>query len=863
MYKNIHYDSFNKEIHLWDDTDGYSKFKYKEYAYTPDEYGEYISIDGHKVKKITSWSEQAEQMGMIYESNVPATTRTLVDLYYESDEPSIGLVILPIDIEVAKEESYSSAEDAANKITSISYYSYKEKLYYCLLLDTNRPPGEYTDTITINLPEGGIKTINAKYFTFNSEFDLLKIFLREYNLIKPDVITGWNVEFFDIPYLYNRIVKVLGKDWANLLSPIKVCKSKPAGDFNQLKIYIAGVSILDYIMLYKLFTYSESPNYKLDTIAKLELGRGKIEYNGDLQKLYETNIKKFAEYNIIDVELIVAFEDKLQFIAIARGICHKGHVPYEDIIFSSKYLDGASLVFCKLNNLVASSNKAEGKEDENDQAEGAFVKEPVPGLYKWVYDIDLTSLYPSNIISLNISPETKFARILNYSETDFGKNVERIYKIELIKDKTPVGKFSDEGFKSNTIIVKSSKELRQYLEKNNLSISSNGILYTLDKTGLIPSILKKWFAERKEYNALKAKYADEGNRDLQSLYDKKQLVTKILLNSFYGVLLLKSFRFYDKDNGEAVTLTGKSVIGWSMKVADNWYSKILGTYNELCIYLDTDSLFYSAVPIIEHKYGSVDNLTDEQLVQYTLDVASEVQTSINTSYDVYAKRLHNVVDHMWNIKQEYVSKRALWLDAKKRYAQWIVNKEGRPTDKIEVKGIDVVRSNYPKAFREFTKGILTDILHDKDKNYLNKKVQEFGYMIKDSFIYDIMLPTGVKELKKWNTDGNKYLKGTPVHVKAAMNYNKLLEHWKIKSIPKLTDGDKILWCYLNQNEFGFKSIASTGDDPPEVLGFITKYIDRMDLFENTLKNKLQSFWDALGWGSIVTNANTNKFFNFK
>lgn len=864
MYKNIYFDSFNKDIHLWDDVEGYSKFKYKEYAYTPDPNGQFTSIDGHKVKRIAEWSDQALNMGMIYEANVPATTRTLVDLYYESDELSHGLVVLPIDIEVAKEGSYSTTAEANNTITSISYYSYKENLYYCLLLDKNRPPSEYNDIVEIKLSEEATKTVQTKYFTFNSEFDLLKVFLREYNLIKPDVITGWNVEFYDVPYLYNRICKVLGKDWANGLSPIKICKSSPAGDFNQLKVSIAGVSVLDYLMLYKKFTYSESPNYKLDTIAKAELGRGKIEYDGDLQKLYETNIKKFAEYNIVDVELIVAMDAKLNLLDIARGLCHKGHVPYEDIIFSSRYLDGASLVFCKINGVVASTNKATGKDEESDSAEGAFVKEPTPGLYKWVYDIDLTSLYPSNIISLNISPETKFARVLNYSEDAFAKQVDRKYKIELIKDTTPVGKFSESGFKSNVVLLNNSSELRQYLEDNNLSISSNGILYTLDKPGLIPSILRKWFAERKEYNKLKAEYAASGNEDLQSLYDKKQLVTKILLNSFYGALLLKSFRFHDKDNGEAVTLTGQSVIKWSMRVADQYYSKVLGSPKELCIYLDTDSLFYSALPIIEHTYGNIDNLSDEQLTQYTLDVATAVQTTINSSYNVYAKKLHNVTDHMWSIKQEYVSKRALWLDAKKRYAQWIVNKEGLPTDKIEVKGIDVVRSNYPKAFREFTKSILTDILHDKDKTFLNKKVQEFGYLIKDSYIFDIMLPTGVKEISKWKTEGGRFLKGTPVHVKAAMNYNKLLDQWNVKHLPKIADGDKIQWCYLNKNEFGFETMALTGDnDPLEFVGFVATYIDKNDLFENTLKKKLQSFWDALGWGAIISNENINKFFKFK
>jgi len=862
MYKNIYFDSWNNDIHLWDSIEGYSKFKYQPYAYQVDLKGDHITMDGQNVKKVTDWPETAEKLGMIYEHDVPAVTRTLIDLYPDSDDISTGLVILPLDIEVAKEGSYSTTEEAGNTITAISYYSYKENLYYCLLLDKNRPPSEYDDDVIIKLPNDETKTVKAKYFTFKSEFDLLKVFLREYNLIKPDVITGWNVEFFDMPYLYNRISKVLGKDWAKGLSPIKICKTRPAGDFNQLKVVIAGVSILDYLSLYKNFTYSESPNYKLDTIAKEELKRGKIEYDGDLDKLYNTDIKKFAEYNIVDVELIVSLNEKLDLIDIARGICHKGHVAYEDFIFPSKYLEGASLTFCKRNNLVASSQKPH-ESDDDEKAEGAFVKDPKPGLYKWVYDIDLTSLYPSNIISLNISPETKFGRVLNYDPLKFAANKDIVYNVELIKEKSNAGKFSEEGFKTNKLRFTHSIELRTYLKKNNLSISSNGILYSLDKVGLIPSILKRWFAERKEFNKLKREYTESGDKNLAALYDKKQLVTKILLNSFYGVLLLKTFRFHDKDNGEAVTLTGQTVINFSEKAANLKYAQILGTHDSLCIYVDTDSLFYSAVPIIEHRYGSIDLLTDEEIIKYTLDVATEVQSFINKSYDSYADKFHNVKEHMWNIKQEYVSKRALWLDSKKRYAQWMVNKEGYPVDKIDVKGIDVVRSNFPKAFREFMKGILTDILHDKDKTLLNKKVQQFGYTIKNTYINDIMLPTGVKDIQKWKTEG-KHIKGTPVHVKAAMNYNRLLDMFNITNIPKINDGDKILWCYVNKNQFGFETMALTGnDDPKEILNFVTEYIDRNDLFENTLKSKLQSFWDALNWGAIITNENTNKFFKFK
>lgn len=278
---------------------------------------------------------------------------------------------------------------------------------------------------------------------------------------------------------------------------------------------------------------------------------------------------------------------------------------------------------------------------------------------------------------------------------------------------------------------------------------------------------------------------------------------------------------------------------------------------------DTDSIFLSIESILEHMYGDIKEIETDQLVKYTLELATEFQEYINNMYNLYAIKCHNTKNHNWFIKQELIASSGLFMAAKKRYALWIINKKGTPVDKIEVKGIDVVRSNYPKAFREFTKSILTDILHDKDKTFLNKKVQEFGYLIKDSYIFDIMLPTGVKEISKWKTENGKFLKGTPVHVKAAMNYNTLLDQWGVNYLPKISDGDKIQWCYLNKNEFGFDTMALTGDnDPLEFVGFVAKYIDKNDLFENTLKNKLQSFWDALGWGAIISNENINKFFKF-
>lgn len=617
MYKNITFDKFNNKIHLWDDIEGYSNFEYKPFAYIVDPNGEYVTIDGHKVKKVHQWSESAEDIGLVYEHDVSPIMKTLIEKYWETDDISQGIVVMPLDIEVAKEGAYSTPQDADNTITSISYFNQHDKSYYCLLLDKNRPSREYSDKIEI-----GGKKLNVIYFTFKSEFDLLKVFLREFNLIKADILTGWNVEWFDIPYLYNRITKVLGKDWANGLSPIKRCHFRNAGEYNNLRLYIDGISIMDYLTLYKKFTFNEQPNYKLDTIAKIELGRGKIEYEGDLDKLYETDIMKFAEYNIVDVELIVSLDEKLQLLDIARGICHKGHVPYEDFIYSSKYLDGASLVYCKRNNLIASSNKSEGKNND-EQAEGAFVKMPKKGLHKWVIDLDLESLYPGNIRTLNISPETKFGRILNYDQEDYIRGADRKYIIELIKDNSVTGKFNfNNKSLTNKIVLNNSNELKNYVELNKLSISSNGILYDLSRPGLIPSILTLWFQERKEYQSKKKECDKVGNKELSQLYDKKQLITKILLNSFYGVLLLKSFRFYDKENGEAVTTTGKSVIGFSMKAANHLISNELNIKEDYCIYGDTDSVDGRAcIRINGEENKSIDQTFDtyKQISRYVID----------------------------------------------------------------------------------------------------------------------------------------------------------------------------------------------------------------------------------------------------
>lgn len=844
MYKNLHVDRNSQMVHLW--TDGkngdvpYSCFPFERYAYQVDPKGDKITLNGLKVKKVTNWSKEAEKQGLVFEHDVRTETRVLIDRYFQSDDVSVDHNILFLDIEIAKEGKYSKPSEAFNTITSIAYYSSVEKKYHCLLLD---PDCKLED-----------KVIEGTFLRrFSREDQLLAAFITEYRKLNVSIITSWNGDTFDMPYLFNRLTNVLGDKVAKKLSPIGIVYPNEYG--RDYSIKIAGVSQLDYLKLYKNYNYNEEPRYTLDAISKKELKRGKVEYEGSLDSLFENDILKFIQYNVSDVELLVAMNDKLDFIALAMGICHKGHVPYEDFSMSSRVLDGALITDCKRNNIIA--NKTSKTEDSHgEKAEGAFVKLPTPGIYEYVYDLDLESEYPNNIKSLNISPETKWGRVENYSVDDFSTKTDREYQVEKILIKHLTDNWNDE--EESNFHFSNHDEFINFLTENNLSISSAGILYSLDKKGLIPDILTKWGLERTEFRATAKKYHNEGDMEKYRYYDRKQLVQKILLNSLYGVLLLPTFRFYDRENGESVTISGQTLVKFSAKMGNHYYQKQIqnDVLKDYCIYSDTDSVFFEALPMIEHRYGK-ENHSEQFLIEKTLEIAKEVEDFINKSYAFYAKRFHNINSHTWRIKQEMVGKTAFWRDAKKRYAMWIVNKNGLNCDEVEVKGFDSIRSDFPKDFRKFMGQSVIDILKKVPAEEMNEKVRlEKERIVKSANLRDILLPTGVKEISKF-----KYgQKGTPIHVKSAQNYNKLLELFKIENLPKIEDGDKILWAYLKPNSFGFETLAIRGyDDPDQIVEFLEKFADRKMIFENRLLNKMQEIWNNLGWGRINLDAD-NDFF---
>ena len=380
-----------------------------------------------------------------------------------------------------------------------------------------------------------------------------------------------NCDYFDTPYLYNRIKRIMGESVANRLSPIGEVFFSPY----RSRYFIAGVSYLDYLTLYKKFTYTELDNYRLDTIAFKELNRRKIEYTGNLDDLFRTDIDKFIEYNLVDVELVVGLNNKLQFIDLARGICHAGRVPYEDFVYSSKYLEGALLAYLKQRDLVAPNKPADREERMNDIREnkkekflGAYVKDPIVGKYSWVYDLDLTSLYPSIIMTLNISPETKVAKVSGWDAEEYLK-----------------GRGGDYSINGEAL---TRDNLQRMLDENDYSISSNGVLYRQDVVGCIPDILDLWFSRRVEFRKLESQYGKAGDEEKYAFYKKRQLVQKILLNSLYGVMGLPAWRWYDVDNAVAVTSTGQTVIKNTAKMGNIRYNKEIGG-NPLILELEDDT----------------------------------------------------------------------------------------------------------------------------------------------------------------------------------------------------------------------------------------------------------------------------------
>ena len=721
--------------------------------------------------------------------------------------------VATIDIEVQSDDGFPEPEKADHKVIAICMKSNIGDTYYVWGL------GDY------DVEQSYMKDNLVIYRKFDREDDLLINFINHWSSQQhsPDVITGWNSRFFDIPYLVNRIHRMLGEEYVKKLSPWGLVDRQDITKMGrtQTAYELKGISHLDYLDLFKKFGYSYGPQetYKLDHIAHVVLGENKISYDeySNLHTLYKHNHQKFIDYNIKDVELVDRIEDKLGLITLCMTMAYKGGVNYNDTFGTTMIWD--TIIYRKLfaNNIVVPFVEDKHKSDYP----GGFVKDPHIGIHDNVVSFDLNSLYPSIIMQYNMSPET----IANGEVTQFD--------IE-------------------SVLTKTARP-----DNRDKALAANGQYFRTDRPGIIPFIINEMYKERvgiKQEMITAQKEKEKINKEnKQEMYrierdiaiaENKQMSIKILLNSLYGAMGNRYFRFFDQRIAEAITLTGQLTIRWAEVALNQYLNKALKNekFKDYIIAIDTDSLYVSLDDVVQrfkpnNPIDFMDKLSREAL-----------EPALESAYaDLYG--ILGGVDNRMVMKREAIADRALWT-AKKRYIMNVHDNEGvrYAEPKMKIMGIEAIKSSIPAPCRQALKDIFNVIMKE-DERSVQAAIEQFKNYFKTLDPDQIAFPRGVTQVKKWQDRNNLYKKGTPIHVRGAILYNKLVEDMALKKKYELiNNGEKIKFIYLRQPNSLHENIIAFPSYLPEEFG-LRKYIDYELQFQKTFLDPIQPILDAVGWTS--------------
>ena len=720
-----------------------------------------------------------------------------------------------IDIEVGSENGFPDPYKATEPVTAIAirYLNGGMTVYGC---------GDYE-----------VKG-DETYIKCQDEYNLCKRFMQDWSDNTPDVITGWNIEFFDIPYLINRVRMILGEDETRKLSPWNnIWERKVTVNGRELISYnITGVSALDYIELYKWYAPGgkSQESYKLDNIASVELGESKLSYDeyDNLHSLYRLNYQKFIEYNIKDVDLIVKLEDKLKLIELALTLAYDTKCNYEDVFAQTRMWDALIYSYLLDKNIVVPPRVIKQK---NSAFEGAYVKDPQVGMHNWVASFDLNSLYPHLLIQYNISPETlvepedytsEMREVLNQ-----GVNVEKL--------------------------------LNQKIDTSELSgvaLTPNGQYFRTDIQGFLPKMMEEMYEDRKKFKKMmlksKQEYVNEKNPEkkneldkLVARYNNLQLAKKVSLNSAYGALGSQYFRFYDLRQALAVTMAGQLSIRWIENKLNNYLNKLLKTDIDYVIASDTDSIYLKLEPLVQSVFQQK---TETSKVIAFMDKVCEdkIQPFIDKSYSDLAEYVHAYAQKM-QMKREALANKGFWT-AKKRYVLNVYNNEGVAYEEPEMKvmGLEVVKSSTPQVIREKMKQTIKLII-DTDENTVQNFIAEFKEEFKQFPVEDISFPRGVNGIKEYSDSVTLYRKGTPIHVKGAILYNEMLKRKELtKKYPLIQDGEKLKFTYLKQPNPVKDIVISYPTRLPKEFE-LQDFIDYDMQFEKAFVEPIKVILDCINW----------------
>jgi len=688
---------------------------------------------------------------------------------------------------------------------------------------------------------GNFKTNARKtyYYNFATEEDLLLHFIDWWEQNPPHIVTGWNVKFFDIPYLVSRIKLLLKPKNAKRLSPWGRLRDKyieKQGKKN-LVYQILGVSIVDYFDLYKTFTYVNQESYRLDHIAFVELGQRKLDYGeyDSIKDFYKNDFQKFIDYNILDVKLVERLEEKLKLMELAVALAYAAKVNYEDVFSQVRTWDAIIYHYLREKDIVIPPKKGGIK---NDQYAGAYVKDPIVGQHDWIVSFDLNSLYPHLIMQYNISPETL---VRDHGELSFGIGVNNILMGDV--DHTYAGCYD---------------KIKQ-LKKLDLSVAANGTFYRKDKYGFLPELMEKMYEERSMYKkkmleCQRQKEKDPDNKELDykiAKFNNFQMVRKIQLNSAYGAIGNQWFRYYDVDMAEAITHSGQLSIRWIADKLNVFLNEHVGTKDyDYVVASDTDSVYLRVNELVD-KF--IPNKTKEETVNF-LDKASEkiIQPFIDKQYADLAD-IMNAYQNKMIMGREVIAERGIWT-AKKRYMLNVWDSEGVRYEqpKLKIMGIETTRSSTPAIVREKLKECIGLIL-TTDEETVQNLIVEFKETFYKTEVESVAFPRGVSNLEKYSSSTDIYSKGTPIAVKGALIYNHFMKKLKLtRKYETIFEGDKVKFVYLKQpNPIG----GARGD---QVVSFKTvlpkelsldEYIDYDKQFTKSFIDPLKNILDVIGWST--------------
>ena len=711
--------------------------------------------------------------------------------------------ISTIDIEVSSENGFPDVESAAEEVLLITIQDYTTKQ----IRTWGKGPFKHTQN-------------NLIYKQFETEKELLNDFINWWMIEEncPEVITGWNSEFYDMPYLVRRIDRILGEKLMKRLSPWGLVTEKMTIRNHRETIHydVGGVTQLDYLTLYQKFTYKKQESYRLDYIADVELGQKKLDHSEfeTFKDFYTKGWQKFVEYNIIDVQLVDRMEDKMKLIELAITMAYDAKVNYNDVFTQVTMWDTIIYNYLKNKNIVVPPKKANKKDGKY---EGAFVKPPTPGTYDWIVSFDLNSLYPHLIMQYNISPET------------------------LIEKKHP-------SVTKDKII---NKELNFEMYKD-YAVCANGAMYRKDFRGFLPELMDKIYKDRTVYKKKMLKAKQDYEKTPTKALEKEiarcnniQMARKIQLNSAYGAIGNQYFRYYKLDNAEAITLSGEVSIRWiENKLNDRLNSILKSSDVDYVIAMDTDSIYLNLGPLVDKLFEGKDK--DPLRIVSMLDkiCQSDFEIFIDKSYQELSDYV-NAYSQMMVMKRENIAERGVWT-AKKKYALNVWNSEGvqYSEPKLKIMGLEAIKSSTPAPCREMIKDAVRIILtgtNDEIIKYIEECRQKFNTLP----VEYISFPRGVSDVNKYKSYSNIYIKGTPCHTKGCLLFNHYIKEKKLThKYSLIQNGEKIKYTYLKTpNIFGEEVIAFIQDFPKE-LGVKADYDMQ---FEKAFLKPVTSILDIIGW----------------